>query len=96
VWGDEATVRERLGAGVSQLNLTRRSYTFNYPFPPSEVVDVFRLYYGPANLAFASLDVAGRQALHQELESLWSAHNRAKKGVTIVDAEYLDVVAIRA
>ena len=96
LWGDEATVHERLGSGVSQLNLARRPYTFNYPFPPSEVVDVFRLYYGPANLAFASLDEAGRQALHQELESLWSTHNRAKGGVTIVDAEYLDVVATRA
>jgi SAM-dependent methyltransferase len=96
LWGDEATVRERLGAGVSQLNLSRRSYTFNYPFPPSEVVDVFRLYYGPANLAFTSLDAAGQQALHQQLESLWSANNRAKAGVTIVDAEYLDVVATRA
>jgi len=96
LWGDEATVRERLGAGVSQLKLSRRSYTFNYPFPPSEVVDVFRLYYGPSNLAFASLDVAGQSALHQELESLWSANNRAKAGVTIVDAEYLDVVATRA
>ena len=96
LWGDEATVRERFGSGVSKLSLTRRPYTFNYPFRPSEVVDVFRLYYGPANLAFASLDIAGRQALHQELEALWSAHNRAKGGVTIVDAEYLDVVATRA
>jgi len=96
LWGDEATVRERFGAGVSQLNLSRRAYTFNYPFSSSEVVDVFRHYYGPANLAFNSLDSAGQQSLHQELESLWSTHNRAKGGVTIVDAEYLDVVAIRA
>jgi len=96
LWGDETIVRERLGSGVSQLNLFRRFYTFNYPFPPSEVVDVFRAYYGPANLAFASLDHAGQHALHRELESLWSAHNRAKGGVTIVDAEYLDVVATRA
>jgi SAM-dependent methyltransferase len=96
LWGDEAIVRERLGVAVSRLNLSRRVYTFNYPFPPSEVVDVFRLYYGPANLAFASLDPAGQQALHRELVSLWSAHNRAKRGVTIVDAEYLDVVATRA
>jgi SAM-dependent methyltransferase len=96
LWGDETVVRERLGAGVSRLNLSRRIYAFNYPFPPSEVVDVFRLYYGPANLAFASLDAAGQQALHRELESLWSAHNRAKGAVTIVDAEYLDVVATRA
>ena len=96
LWGDEAIVRERFGSGVSQLNLSRRMYTFNYPFSPFEVVDVFRLYYGPANLAFASLDHAGRHALHRELESLWSAHNRAKGDVTIVDAEYLDVVGIRA
>jgi SAM-dependent methyltransferase len=96
LWGDEAMVRERLGDGVSWLNLSRRTYTFNYPFPPSEVVEVFRLFYGPANLAFASLDLAGQQALHRDLESLWSAHNRAKGNVTIVDAEYLDVVANRA
>jgi len=96
LWGDETIVRERLGGGLSGLNLSRRAYTFNYPFPPSEVVDVFRLYYGPANLQFASLDPAGQQALHQELESLWSAHNRAGGSVTIVDAEYLDVVATRA
>ena len=95
LWGDEAIVRERLGSGVSQLNLSRRPYTFNFPFPPSEVVDVFRLYYGPANLAFASLDAAGQQVLHQELESLWSEHNRAKGSITIVDAEYLEVVATR-
>jgi SAM-dependent methyltransferase len=96
LWGDETIVRERFGTGVSQLSLSRRPYTFNYPFPPSEVVDVFRLYYGPANLAFASLDPAGQKTLHRELEALWSAHNRAKGGVTIVDAEYLDVVATRA
>jgi SAM-dependent methyltransferase len=95
LWGDEATVRQRLGSGVSQLNLTRRMHTFNYPFPPAEVVDVFRLYYGPANLAFSSLDSAGRKALHEELESLWSEHNRAKGSITIVDAEYLEVVATR-
>jgi SAM-dependent methyltransferase len=96
LWGDESTVRERFGTGVSGLNLSHRAYTFNYPFPPAEVVEVFRLYYGPANLAFASLNPAAQQALHRELESLWSAHNRAKGSVTIVDAEYLDVVATRA
>jgi SAM-dependent methyltransferase len=96
LWGDEATVRQRLGGGVSRMDLSRRTFTFNYPFPPSEVVEVFRLYYGPANLAFASLDASGRTALREELESLWSAHNRAKGGVTIVDAEYLDVVGTRA
>jgi SAM-dependent methyltransferase len=96
LWGDETTVRERLGAYVSQLTLARRNYKFDYPFPPSDVVNFFRLYYGPTNRAFASLDRAARKSLHQELEMLWSAHNRAKDGVTLVEAEYLEVIATRA
>ena len=95
LWGDEAIVRERFGTRVSQLSVARRHCTFNYPFPPSEVVHFFRLYYGPTNRAFASLDRSGRKSLHQELETLWSAHNRARNGLTVVDAEYLEVIATR-
>lgn len=96
LWGDEAPVRERLGTGLSELSLTRRPYTFTYPFPPSEVVELFRLYYGPTNQAFASLDVDGQERLRGELEALWSAHNRAGNGCTTVFAEYLEVIGIRA
>ncbi|HSQ52710.1 MAG TPA: class I SAM-dependent methyltransferase [Nitrospiraceae bacterium] len=96
LWGDEATVRERLSKGLSELNLVRRHYTFSYPFPPSEVVEFFRLYYGPTNQAFASLDADGRERLRQELEALWSSHNRAGKDCTTVFAEYLEVIGIRA
>lgn len=96
LWGDETTVRERLGMRLSELNLIRRHYTFSYPFPPSEVVEFFRLYYGPINQAFASLDVDGREHLRRELEALWSAHNRAGMHCTTVFAEYLEVIGIRA
>jgi len=96
LWGDEATVRERLSKGLSELNLVRRHYTFSYPFPPSEVVEFFRLYYGPTNQAFASLDVDGRERLSRELEALWSCHNRAGKDCTTVFAEYLEAIGIRA
>lgn len=96
LWGDEATVRERFGQGLAELHLTKRQYLFSYPFPPSEVVEFFRLYYGPTNRAFASLDGGGREQLHQELETLWSAHNRAGLGCTTVLAEYLEVIGVRA
>jgi ubiquinone/menaquinone biosynthesis C-methylase UbiE len=96
LWGDETTVRERLGKGLAELNLIRRHYTFSYPFPPSEVVEFFRLYYGPINQAFASLDVDGREHLRRELEALWSAHNRAGMHCTTVFAVYLEVIGIRA
>jgi hypothetical protein len=61
LWGDEAVVRERLGHGVSDLSMTRRQYSFTYPFPPVDVVEFFRQYYGPTNRAFASLDENGRE-----------------------------------
>ncbi len=95
LWGDESKVRERLAAGVSSLALTRRNAVLNFPFPPSEVVRFFRMYHGPANRAFASLNRAGRVDLQAEMEGLWSAHNRAKGGFTQVDAEWLEVVAKR-
>lgn len=96
LWGDETTVRERLGGGLSDLSLVRRHYTFSYPFPPSEVVEFFRLYYGPTNQAFAALDGEGHESLRQELEALWSSHNRAGRECTTVLAEYLEVIGIRA
>jgi SAM-dependent methyltransferase len=96
LWGDESTVRERLGPGLSQLSLTKRQYLFDYPFPPSEVVEFFCLYYGPTNRAFASLDDEGQAQLRQELETLWAAHNRGGADCTTVLAEYLEVIGIRA
>ncbi len=95
LWGDETTVRERLGHGLSQLSLTKRQYLFSYPFPPAEVVEFFRLYYGPANRAFASLDAEGQAQLRHELEALWATHNRAGAGCTTVFAEYLEVIGTR-
>ncbi len=95
LWGDEATVRERLGSGLSPLHLARRIYRLDYPFPPAEVVEFFRRYYGPINRAFASLDETGKERLSAELELLWSQHNRAQGGATVVGAEYLEVIGTR-
>lgn len=95
-WGNEETVRERFGDGAAELRLTPRTYPMRYPFSPAEVVEFFRTYYGPVNRAFASLDEEGQNGLRQDLEELWTAHNRAANGSTSVDAEYLEVMAIRA
>ena len=96
LWGEEPTVRERLGTGVSQLHMVRRCYLFSYPFPPAAVVELFRLYYGPIHQAFEALDADERNRLREELESLWMAHNEADITSTTVFGEYLEVIAIRA
>jgi SAM-dependent methyltransferase len=95
-WGDEATVRERLKDGIDRLDTTKRLYPMGYPFPPAEVVEFFRAYYGPTNRAFAALDTAGQDALRQDLEQLWSGNNTAADGTTLVQSEYLEVVAMRS
>jgi SAM-dependent methyltransferase len=94
LWGDEATVRARLGDHVSELRLTRRIARLRYPFPPAQTVDFFRQFYGPTVRAFASLDSAGQGRLHADLETMFQTHNRSGDGVTEVEAEYLEVVAI--
>jgi SAM-dependent methyltransferase len=95
LWGDEGTCRQRFGAAVGDLVMTRRFYPFVYPFAPSDVVDFFFAYYGPANRAAASLSYV-RPALHEELTALWRRNNIATDGTTHVESEYLEVAAIRS
>jgi len=97
LWGDESMVRERLGSAIADFRLTRVMYRFDYPFSPAGVVDFFREYYGPTNRAFAALTAHDQEALHADLVALWRAHNQsALANRTTVDAEYLQVVAIRS
>lgn len=94
LWGDEPTVRERLRSGVATLELSRHLYELSYPFSPADVVEFFRANYGPMTRAFASIGEE-QQQLRDELTDLWSRHNRATDGTTRVDAEYLQVIAVR-
>ena len=97
-WGDEDIAREQFKDGISHLKLSRRLYPFRYPFSPAEVVEFFRAYYGPSHKAFAALAAHSYEkqaALRRELEELWTEHNTATDGTTLIDADYLEVVAIR-
>ena len=47
-------------------------------------------------MTFARLDKANQELLASELETAWIENNQATDGTTKVEAEYLDVRAIRA
>ena len=95
LWGDELTVKWRLGDHVKDLRMTRRVARLRYPFPPAQTVDFFRQFYGPTLRAFGALDRDGQCKLHADLEDMFLTHNRAKDGATEVEAEYLEVIATR-
>jgi SAM-dependent methyltransferase len=96
LWGDESVVRERFGDGVSALRLTRVDYRFDYPFSPAGTVEFFRQYYGPATRSFAALGEAEQASLRAELTELWASRNLATASDrTVVDGEYLEIVATR-
>ena len=95
LWGKEDVVAERLVEGISDLQMTRRKIHFTYPFGPAEVVEQFRLYFGPTVKAFGALDEAGQAALRSDLEALWTEHNQATDGTTQVESEYLEVRAVK-
>lgn len=96
LWGDEATVRERFGHGVSSLHAERQPFAMKFPFPPRDTVQFFRTYFGPTVVAFSKLDEAARGAYSQDLERLWEERNQATDGTTFVPNEYLQVIATRA
>jgi ubiquinone/menaquinone biosynthesis C-methylase UbiE len=96
LWGDESVVRQRLAAGTSNITCKRQCANFSYPFPPKGVVDLFRQYFGPTQMAFSKLDEKGQAALAAQLEQLYREHNIATNGNTEVQGEYLEVRAIRA
>ncbi len=96
LWGDEETVKERFGEGVSSLALTRKNYPlWSYPFGVPEVVQFFFDAYGPTEKAYAALDDEKRKSLRDGLERVYSDYNSATDGTTTFVAEYLEVEAIK-
>ena len=96
LWGVEEKVRERFNEGISKLETRLQKITWVFPFSPADVVEHFRLYYGPAQKAFGTLEEAKGAALRKDLEELYTTHNQATDGTTRVEAEYMEVIAERA
>ncbi len=94
-WGDEATLRELLGPGVSGLAVQRLHFNFRYR-SAAHFVDVFRQWYGPVHKAFAALAQEARPALERDLVALLDEMNVGGPDTLTVPSAYLQVVATRA
>ncbi|HEY3671858.1 MAG TPA: class I SAM-dependent methyltransferase [Acidimicrobiia bacterium] len=95
-WGVEEQVVERFtAAGVfaDRISCERATFTFDFPRSPSELVEVFRSYYGPTMNAFAAAQNNGRALeLQRELEELFTAQNTTgTDDATVIPATFLQV-----
>lgn len=97
LWGEEATVRGRLGPYFADIRTEVIAVDFDLPMSAAGVVAFFRRYFGPMQVAFGRLDEGGQGALTSDLEALWSGANVAPdaREHTLIRNEYLQVTAIR-
>src|SRR6266404_1990896 len=93
-WRVESNVIERFAAaGVSKENISfaRDTFTFNFPGTPSQLVDVFRKYYGPTMNAFEAAEKQGKAAeLQKQLEDLFNNQTKSQNA-TMILATFLRV-----
>ena len=95
-WGAEDTVTKRFveaGVDAERISFSRETYTFEYPAPPTELLAVFRRYYGPTINAFAAAEANGRtEELQQELADLFTSQNTSPTAdATSIPATFLQV-----
>jgi SAM-dependent methyltransferase len=95
-WGTESNATERFArAGIPSENIAfaKKSYTFEFPGPPSEFLGAFRRFYGPTMNAFEAAERAGRaNELQGELEALFNSQNKSlSKDATSIPASYLSI-----
>jgi len=95
-WGVEQDVIERFGeAGVpaERVRFSRETYMFEYPAAPTELLAVFRDYYGPTMNAYAAAEANGRsEDLHREMTALFTEQNTSPDpGRTAIPATFLQV-----
>ncbi len=98
-WGVESNVIERFsGAGIPKENVSfaRDTFTFEYPFPPSKLVETFRNFYGPTMNAFDAAEKNGKaDELAKELDALFNSQNKAaSKDTTSIPATFLRVTVL--
>jgi ubiquinone/menaquinone biosynthesis C-methylase UbiE len=97
LWGDDATVRERLKQNFSEIRTEIIQVEFDLPMSPTGAVEFFRKYFGPTQVAFSRLDESGQAAFAKDLVALWSSANVATDTAehTVIRNEYLQVLATR-
>jgi hypothetical protein len=100
LWGVENNVIERFtNADIAKENISfsRETFTFVASYSPSELVRIFKDFYGPTMNAFEAAEKNGKaKDLQNELEVLFNSQNQsADKNTTSIPATFLLVSVLR-
>jgi ubiquinone/menaquinone biosynthesis C-methylase UbiE len=95
LWGVPEKVKERFGAGVLDLTMTPVMADMVLDMSPAEVVEHFRRYFGPTQMAFKAIREEQHEAYRGDLEALWAENNIATDGTTHAKGEFLEVRAVK-
>ncbi|MDF1503273.1 class I SAM-dependent methyltransferase [Roseisolibacter sp. H3M3-2] len=95
LWADEDALRALFDERTWRLTTMRRTLSFRYPHTPAGTAELFRGTYGPTVRTFEALDEDRRATFAADLAAHWARHQRAQGAATEVEAEYLEVVAVR-
>ena len=91
LWGTSARLHEMFDAGARSIRAESRLFKFRYR-SPAHFLDVFKTSYGPVLKAFAALEPAKQEELHNDLHALIVRMNRSGDTTMVVPSEYLEVV----
>ena len=91
LWGTSARLHDMFDAGARSIRTESRLFKFRYR-SPAHFLDVFKTYYGPVLKAFAALEPAKQEDLHNDLHALIVRMNRSGDDTMVVPSEYLEVV----
>ena len=94
LWGTEEHLHELFGNRISSLAGEKRTFTWRFR-SGEELVEFFRLWYGPTLKAFAALEGEARAALERDLVELARRSNRLESDTVAIPATYLQAIATR-
>jgi len=97
LWGNEATVRDRLKPGFDAVETSVVTITWELQRNAADSAQFFTQNAGPIQLALGRLDAQQQASLLLDLERLWIDNNLAtnSESQTRISNEYLEVRAIR-
>ncbi len=95
LWGTEARIAELLGDAVRDVRVQKRKAVFR-AVSARAWFDFFRTWFGPMITVLRSLDDSARERFRGDIVAVLERVNRAEDGTLAAEAEYLEVIAVKA